>query len=186
VFGQSFGTTGRGVTGWAYSATGSNFGVYGHSTSSDGTGVLGVVTASTGGTVGVQGRTASPTGIGVNGSATAPSGTAVGLYGHAVSPDGRALLADGRAEVTGPLRVAGRTTVTRVDAARLVARSSSVAAVDARSTASRGAVLDGKVAPLRLLPRSARPSKGSSGDLFVDDQNRLWFCKGGTAWKQLA
>ena len=38
----------------------------------------------------------------------------------------------------------------------------------------------------RLLPGGDRPSSGLIGDLFVDSDNRLWFCKGGTSWKQLA
>jgi hypothetical protein len=52
----------------------------------------------------------------------------------------------------------------------------------------RGVVAKGDKAPLRLLPSTAanHPSKGALGDLFVDKHKRLWFCKGGTSWHQLA
>ncbi len=43
-------------------------------------------------------------------------------------------------------------------------------------------------AQLRLHPSSAltHPTNGQRGDLFVDKSGRLWFCKGGTNWVQLA
>lgn len=53
---------------------------------------------------------------------------------------------------------------------------------------ARGAVLISNVAQLRLQPSTlaTRPASGQAGDLFVDASKRLWFCKGGTAWVQLA
>jgi hypothetical protein len=56
------------------------------------------------------------------------------------------------------------------------------------SPTGRGGVFTGKVAQVRLTPSSAasHPSSGAKGDLFVDTSGRLWFCKGGTTWKQLA
>jgi hypothetical protein len=33
---------------------------------------------------------------------------------------------------------------------------------------------------------SAQGLQGMSDDLFLDKNKRLWFCKGGTAWRQLA
>jgi hypothetical protein len=52
----------------------------------------------------------------------------------------------------------------------------------------RGGVFAGEAAPLKLRPSSAasHPVQGQMGDLFVDKHGRLWFCKGGTTWKQLA
>jgi hypothetical protein len=52
----------------------------------------------------------------------------------------------------------------------------------------RGGVFSGGMAQLRLVPSAAttHPSKGVRGDLFVDNSGRLWFCKGGSSWKQLA
>jgi hypothetical protein len=52
----------------------------------------------------------------------------------------------------------------------------------------RGGLFSGSVAQVRLQPSSAatHPSSGQKGDLFVDTSGRLWFCKGGTTWKQVA
>jgi len=57
------------------------------------------------------------------------------------------------------------------------------------SGSGRGGVFEGKPAQVRLVPSTSAPGHphgGKSGDLFVDKHNRLWFCKGGTNWKQLA
>ena len=45
--------------------------------------------------------------------------------------------------------------------------------------------------PSRSCPTPPCASSAShpfraKGDLFVDSKTRLWFCKGGTTWKQLA
>ena len=57
------------------------------------------------------------------------------------------------------------------------------------STDGRGGVFEGKPAQVRLVPSATQgghPHSGKPGDLFVDKGNRLWFCKGGTSWHQLA
>ena len=43
-------------------------------------------------------------------------------------------------------------------------------------------------AQLYLEPGTAasHPGTGQLGDLYLDKSGRLWFCKGGTSWKQLA
>jgi hypothetical protein len=60
--------------------------------------------------------------------------------------------------------------------------------VQGESVNGRGGLFTGKVAQVRLLPSTAatHPASGLAGDLFVDASARLWFCKGGTTWKQLA
>ena len=52
----------------------------------------------------------------------------------------------------------------------------------------RGGKFTGGAAQISLTPGggSSHPASGSAGDLYVDKTYRLWFCKGGTAWKQLA
>jgi hypothetical protein len=52
----------------------------------------------------------------------------------------------------------------------------------------RGGVFEGLQAQVRLLPSTAKshPTSGQMGDLFVDKNGRLWFCKGGQTWVQLA
>lgn len=56
------------------------------------------------------------------------------------------------------------------------------------AASGRGGVFKGNVAQLRLSPSMAtsHPGSGAKGDLFVDTSGRLWFCKGGMTWKQLA
>jgi hypothetical protein len=60
--------------------------------------------------------------------------------------------------------------------------------ITASSVHGIGGKFSGQVAPIQLVPSSAgsHPAKGSAGQLFVDHSNRLWFCKGGTSWHQLA
>jgi hypothetical protein len=52
----------------------------------------------------------------------------------------------------------------------------------------RGATLVSNVAQLRLAPGTlaSHPASGAPGDLYVDKTTRLWFCKGGSSWHQLA
>ncbi|MBV8911266.1 MAG: hypothetical protein JOZ89_10945 [Gammaproteobacteria bacterium] len=52
----------------------------------------------------------------------------------------------------------------------------------------RGGVFTGSVAALKLVPSTAptHPTTGQPGDLVVDAAHRLWYCRGGSAWKQLA
>jgi hypothetical protein len=56
------------------------------------------------------------------------------------------------------------------------------------SRTGRGLVGQGGTAPLRLVPSGAatHPGAGLAGDLFVDNAARLWFCKGGSNWRQVA
>jgi hypothetical protein len=56
------------------------------------------------------------------------------------------------------------------------------------SALGRGAVFTGKTAQVQMTPgtTATHPSSGQAGDFFVDSGERLWFCKGGTNWKQLA
>jgi hypothetical protein len=56
------------------------------------------------------------------------------------------------------------------------------------SSLGRGGRFKGKKAQLKLEPSAAatHPGSGQKGDLFADASGRLWFCKGGTTWKQLA
>lgn len=60
--------------------------------------------------------------------------------------------------------------------------------VRGRSPTGRGGVFNGTLAQIRLGPSgaSSHPASGQAGDFFVDKSHRLWFCKGGTSWKQVA
>ena len=59
--------------------------------------------------------------------------------------------------------------------------------VSGTSTTGRGGLFKGRrPSAAGALDRFDAPDSGSTGDLFVDKSNRLWFCKGGTDWKPLA
>jgi hypothetical protein len=50
-----------------------------------------------------------------------------------------------------------------------------------------GGIFNGSVADLRLIPQAgAHPAHGTKGDLFVDQNVHLWFCRGGAVWVRLA
>jgi hypothetical protein len=53
---------------------------------------------------------------------------------------------------------------------------------------ARGGEFHGNDAAITLHPtkHAGHPHNGFAGDLVVDKAHRLWFCKGGTLWKQLA
>ncbi|GEM_PF-6645132 len=59
--------------------------------------------------------------------------------------------------------------------------------VHGRSVHGRGGVFDGVTAAIRLIPSSSDrpPSTGATGDVFVDNQGRLWFCRGGSRWHRI-
>jgi hypothetical protein len=55
-------------------------------------------------------------------------------------------------------------------------------------TGGRGGVFQGTDAAVRFVPAGStgHPTRGQRGDLVVDKGGRLWFCKGGASWKQIA
>ncbi|HZT97058.1 MAG TPA: hypothetical protein VFB34_09495 [Chloroflexota bacterium] len=56
-------------------------------------------------------------------------------------------------------------------------------AVAAFSLNGYGGYFSGKLAQISLEPQKGQhPGSGQAGDLFVDANNDLWFCKGGTDW----
>jgi len=60
--------------------------------------------------------------------------------------------------------------------------------LEAVSAKGVGASFQGKAAQIELVPSSDafHPASGTGGQLFVDSARRLWFCRGGTQWQQLA
>ena len=101
-------------------------------------------------------------------------GPGVGVYGQSLNAAGSAgVLGDGSLKGVW---------------ARHTGTNAAGAAVYGESAAGRGASFGGKRAQLRLRPSSAttHPASGQAGDFFVDSAARLWFCKGGTVWRQLA
>jgi hypothetical protein len=50
-----------------------------------------------------------------------------------------------------------------------------------------GGVFSGTAAAVQLVPSAGtHPTHGTKGDLFVDHNVHLWFCRGGTNWVKLA
>jgi hypothetical protein len=167
-------TTGAGVYG---QATGTGYGVYGTATS--GSAVAGVSTSG----AGVSGSSTSS--AGVSGSSSTSYGvsgtgnTAAGVYGTSSTGAG----VQGYNHSTG----AG-VAASAYKGAGVSATSYYGNAVTGASTYGRGGVFTGtNVAQVQLVPGGAsHPKSGSAGDLYVDHSARLWFCKGGTTWKQIA
>jgi hypothetical protein len=108
VAGETYSTSGVGVSGVANASTGFNYGVYGLSPSTNGTGVLGRASASTGNTYGVIGDSESTSGVGVYGRATTTTGTTYGVYGLSNSTDGRGVFGVASADAGTTYGVYGR------------------------------------------------------------------------------
>jgi hypothetical protein len=208
--------TGFGVEGESISGTGvrgrsqSGYGVVGDSAS--GSGISGSAGSGTGiegsSTSGTGVRGSSTTGIGVAGSSDQDDGVqgvsqagsgvtgisvkADGVSGKSSAPDGVGVRGYARDEGglinqprsgkfgTGVLGSSGSAGVP--PAARA---NTGVMGV---GTNGRGGVFIGSKAQVQLVPSSAatHPTAGSRGDLFVDKSGRLWFCAGGSTWKQVA
>jgi hypothetical protein len=62
------------------------------------------------------------------------------------------------------------------------------AGVEGQSVYGVGGRFAGRTAQVHLVPSpaSSHPDRGAAGQLFVDRANRLWCCRGGTNWAQLA
>lgn len=59
--------------------------------------------------------------------------------------------------------------------------------VEQSGPGGRGAQFRGDAAQVQLAPaRTGHPKTGQRGDLFVDKDGHLWFCRGGRAWKLIA
>jgi hypothetical protein len=174
VLGTAVSATGAGVTG--INALGTA--IYGSSDSisSAATAIVGILTSSAPGSfssaVRGQNNGTAGSGIGVYGS-HAGSGwggyfTSVSGYGvNAAGGTGIGVYANG----TTGISTLGETF-----------------GITARSTAGRGGLFSGFAAQMQLTPGSAatHPTSGQAGDFYVDTSARLWYCKGGTSWVELA
>ena len=165
---------GIGVEAYGFNGTGVEGGT------GTGTGVHGVANYNTGFTKGVLGEAYSPHGVGVLGNNYATSGWAEGIQGTTDSPDGWASVGWATRRGTALVGFSGPdfpyTAIPRNTGVFGYAES------------GRGGVFRGPTAQVRLIPssRASHPASGAIGDLFLDNNRRLWFCKGGTTWKQIA
>lgn len=178
--------TGTGVVGESPIGTGvvgestNGTGVHGGSDLQDGVvgesrfgdGVVGVIAEVLGSGAGVRGQT-SGSGSGVRGETSGSGSAVLGTNTNAASTAGV------QGNASGSTRgVYGLHTGT----------SKKGVGIYGESEGGRGGVFSGKVAQLKLVPSAdqTKPSKGQKGDLFVDKVGRLWYCRGGTNWVQLA
>jgi len=172
VFSASSGHGGDGVYG------GSDTGDGVHAVSSYGTGVHGESLRVSGFSSAILGDVTNPDGVAVLGNNYAKAGNAQGIQGTSDSPHGLGTTGWARHNGTGVVGVSGGT-FPSVPAHTGVFGS---------AHSGRGVVASGGVAQLRLVPSSdtSHPHSGAMGDLFLDKHGRLWFCRGGTSWHQLA
>jgi hypothetical protein len=153
-------STGRGFQGMSSDANGA--GLYGENTAG-GPGVSGACIIGDG----VHGKTLSNNGV----SGESPAAGKSGVHGeHAGSGYG----------VTGRARNGTGVFGYGFDSATAIG-------VRGTSPDGTGGVFKGGSAAIRLVASSGNhPASGQRGDLVVDKTGRLWFCKGGAAWSQLA
>jgi hypothetical protein len=116
-------------------------------------------------------------------------GTGMGLYAHVENAASAARPVYALTKGTGQGVLASIANAASKSAAVRAATTGSGIGVDASSALGMGGRFAGRTAQVQLVPStsfSSHPSSGSAGQLFVDKSKRLWFCKGGTSWKQLA
>jgi hypothetical protein len=116
----------------------------------------------------------------VIGNNYATTGAAHGVQGLTDSPKGWATLGWARARGTALIGVSAPDFPTN--------QVPPNTGVYGHATQGRGGVFRGTTAQVRLIPSTAatHPAAGALGDLFLDKNKRLWFCKGGSTWKQIA
>ncbi len=166
------GTTGVWGEGRRVSVSSRGIGVYGTTADGSGPGVRGD------GVPGVLGNSGTAAGVtGLTGTAATPSpAPIVGVYGSGSS--GSTSTPTNRVGVWGD-----SDTFDGVHGGSITGTG-----VRGVSSSGRGAAFQGGEASVRLVPSTAtkHPPSGLAGDLFVDAGHRLWYCVGGSAWKQLA
>jgi hypothetical protein len=175
----------QGTTGLALAASGSNGADAIHASSDKGAGVAAAstsgrgVTGTSGSNTGVAG--ASTSGKGVTGT----SGSNTGVAGASTSGKGVTGTSGSNTGVAGA-STSGKGVIGASGSNTGVAGTSS-AGTGVTGTGKRGGVFSGSAAAIRLTPHAGgHPTSGSKGDLFVDHNAHLWFCRGGTDWVKLA
>jgi len=145
--------------------------------------------------VGAEGTSGSN--VGVNGSSGSyfgvlgTSGTGIAVQGQSTSSYGVV----GTSTATNKAAVLGRSAANSTGVVGASYPNGNTTPVSPAKTGvygyaptGRGMVASGGKAQIRLLPSTSisHPSSGAIGDMFVDQAGRLWYCKGGTNWTQLA
>jgi hypothetical protein len=179
----------------------SNFGVAGTSSSTAGVrglgkpGVKGETVDSVNAGTGVLGYTESPVGVGVmghNAASVNANGDYIGVQGLSDNSSGVGTVGQGSGGGLGVLGASSSTLPplkSKTGVYGWTNGDASSVGVRGVSEHGRGGVFQGDaVAQIKLVPSGTaiHPTTGAKGDLFVDRTGRLWFCKGGSNWHQLA
>jgi hypothetical protein len=163
-----------------------NGGVIG-ATAGIGPGVAGVAGANTG--PGVVGAVFEPTGQSICMEA-GNLGLGLCLYSHIENAQSISRAIWGKTIGKGSAIVGSISNNTASSAAATVGATTGTGpGIDGISSGGVGGRFKGKTAQVQLVPSttaSSHPTSGSAGQLFVDKSKRLWYCRGGTSWKQLA
>jgi hypothetical protein len=135
---------------------------------------------------GVVGYTDSALGAGVAGFAAAGTGPGVGAAQLNTTATSDAF----EAVQTGKGRAVYAHIENEDAKSTVVSASTTGSGVAIAANSAKGAAgkFTGHSAQIVLVPSSlaSHPASGTAGALFVDKSKRLWFCKGGTTWRQLA
>ena len=137
----------------------------------------GEATSTEGVGIGVRGVTSGPLGVGVRGHAKRSDGFGTGVWGSTFADHGTGVLGEAAADSGVTYGVLGRTT----SPSGFGVYSDGDAKVDGTLIVT-GRTVSGTV---RIRP-AARPDTAVAGELAVDGQKRLWFCRGGSDWIRLA
>jgi hypothetical protein len=119
---------------------------------------------------------------------TRQDGTGDGLYSHIENPKNPNRAVFGRTVGTGIAVVAS---VANENSNATASKGTTVGSgpgVEGSSRLGVGGKFSGSTAQIQLVPSLsvAHPGAGLPGQLFVDKASRLWFCRGGANWQQLA
>jgi len=176
IVGSGFGVLGTGVGG---------AGVVG-GTKGDGPGVRAYVQPGAGGSalqaVTLEPNCSSPTVMVLQG------GTGQGLFSRIENANNASRAVYARTVGTGHALLASVVNERSRAAAVRASTQGAGSGLEALSSKGVGATFAGKTAQVQLVPSAdaAHPASGTAGQLFVDSSNCLWFCRGGTNWRQLA
>ena len=115
-------------------------------------------------------------------------GTGHGVFSHIENARNASRALYGRTAGVGHAVLGSIVNAQSAAAAARVTTQGSGPGLEALSAKGVGALFQGKTAQVELVPSSdaAHPASGIGGQLFVDSSKRLWFCRGGTDWQQLA
>jgi hypothetical protein len=116
------------------------------------------------------------------------SGGGTGVWGRSASGPGVRGQSASNVGVSGESDLAAGVFGASTAAIGVHGYSSTGIGVRGESDDGRGGEFRGQRAQLRLRPSSqaTHPKIGAKGDLSVDKNGRLWFCRGGTNWVRVA